>query len=181
MSNANTALFDTAYDAYFQKVTAYVVAKCSNIEDVKDIVQETFAELYRIIQRKGALYIKNAEAMVFRIAKCKLSDYYKSKKKDRILTPLLPSGEDGDYEIDLTPDIDIEEKYLNKETLREIFDYLKKKPLTVQKIFILYYYGDNTVKEIAEELSLTQSAVKHGLYRTIEEIRKVYQKEGGQK
>ncbi|NCA67260.1 MAG: hypothetical protein EOM87_04255 [Clostridia bacterium] len=60
----------------------------------------------------------------------------------------------------------------------QIWGIIKSMPTEIQRVFMLHYYLDKTIKEIAEELKLTESNVKHKLYRTILKIRTIYKKEG---
>ena len=48
-----TSCFNRVYDSTHKAVHAYMVAKCGNLEDVSDIFQETYLELYQFIQKKG--------------------------------------------------------------------------------------------------------------------------------
>ncbi len=179
MVDPNTALFNQAYDALYHKVTSYVIAKCSNITDVQDIVQEIFIELYRVIQARGAEYIKNTEALAMRIAKTKLYHYYKTKKRRTKEIPLYARTNEGkEYERAELCDIDIEERYLNTHTVREVWRIISQKPADVQKVFALYYYLDLQIGEIAKTLNISESAVKRRLYDTLKEIRNIYKKEG---
>lgn len=38
--------FNEIYDKTYKKILLYVLKRCSNIEDVSDILQETYAEIY---------------------------------------------------------------------------------------------------------------------------------------
>jgi len=172
------SFFNENYDALYYKVTSYVISKCNNICDVEDIVQEVFIEFYELISKKGEEYIINPEAMVIQIAKFKILKHYKVWEKLKIFTSLYKQNEDGeDYEVEQPENIDIPDFYINVETTSEIWKILMEKPQDVQKIFGLFYYCDNTIKEIAALLSISESLVKHKLYRTLEEIRGIYKKD----
>ena len=43
--------FDKYYYDTYQDILTFVVCNCSNIEDVKDIVQNTYLELYKKIKK----------------------------------------------------------------------------------------------------------------------------------
>lgn len=179
MVDLNKSFFNKTYDELYPKVTGYIIAKCNNIGDVEDISQEVFAELYNIIIKKGADYIENPEALAMQITKSKLFRHYKFFEKIKRLVPLVKTNDDGEeYETALCGDIDIEDSYINKETIYEVKEILNNKPLEIQKIFMLYYYSGRTIKGISEDLNASESFVKHKLYRTLEEIRVIYRKEG---
>jgi len=179
MVDPRNTYFNDIYDALYLKVKAYVIAKCSNLSDVEDIMQETFTEFYNLIVKKGISYTKNAEAMVMHIAKTKIYRHYTLREKLKNLIPLYNKNkEDEEYGINIASDINIEENFINEDTVREVWKYILSKARIIQKIFALYYYCDKSIKEISLELKISESNVKHKLYRTLEEIRCIYKKEG---
>lgn len=170
--------FNELYDALFYKITSFTVAKYNSLEAVEDIVQEAFLELYKILQKRGTSYIQNPEAMVMRIVKFKLFKHYSLLKALKNSVSIFKQNEEGEeYECQFAEDFDVEDKYINTQTIDEIWVHLSKKPIETQKIFTLYYYSGKTIKEIAGMLKKTESYVKHRLYRTLAEIRKIYKKE----
>lgn len=170
--------FNVTYDKMYSKVIAFVVARCSDINYVEDIVQDIFTEFYSLLCRKGLTYIKDEEAMIMRISKTKVYKYYSLKQKLKRFIPLTNKREEEE-ERDNSEIVyeDVEEKYINQYTLNEIWQIISSTPADVQKIFVLYFYADKKIKDIAEELHMTQSNVKHKLYRTLEKIRELYNKE----
>ena len=77
----------------------------------------------------------------------------------------------------LKDDIDIEKITSIKWDTEEVWRILKKKKVVVFQIFYLYYVLEFTLKEIAKHLNLTESNVKHYLYRTINELKEKYREE----
>lgn len=179
MEELTIAYFNSTYDEMYDKVLAYIVKKCNNLDYVEDIAQETFGEFYKLLESRGVKYIKNRNAIVFRIAKTKVFKYYSLRDKLKKIVPLKKTDKEGsEYDYIQVENYDIEDKIVNESLLKEIWSIIKSMPVTVQKVFVLHYYFDKTIKEVAEELNLTESNVKHKLYRTIEKIRNIY-KAGG--
>ena len=50
--------FEEIYNQTYDKTLKYIICKCSNIEDVNDLLQDTYVELYKILKRKR--YIEDA-------------------------------------------------------------------------------------------------------------------------
>lgn len=166
------------YDLYFDKVTYYVISKCERLCDVEDVVQEVFFEFYGIIEKKGAKYIKNAEALIIYLAKIKIQRFYIQLKKQKKQVPFFKENAGGEeYETFDIDNPDIEDIYVNNQTILEVWEILSERSPDIQKIFALYYYCGNTIKEISEIMEISQSMVKHKLYRTLEQIRKIYKKD----
>lgn len=159
--------FDEIYYETYQIVLKYIICNCSNIEDVKDIIQNTYLDLYKKIIDNTQ--INNIKSYTLTIAKNKLKDYYRFNYKQKFIS--LFSKQDN---IELTDKIpseeDIEKEIIKCEDIDRIWKYLSKKKAIISKIFYLYYYLDLSIKEISKELNITESNVKHYLYRTLKEL-----------
>ena len=175
MSNLSAASrFDEIYNNTRGALLALITAKCKRIDDVGDIFQDTYMELYRVLLKRGVGYVTNEKALVIRIAKRKIAKYYSLVERSRIFVSMTPVNEDGvefnvsgiDLDAFLTEDFTI-----NKILLETARDRINQKPEDIQKVFHLYYYIGLTIPEIAKELGLSESNVKHKLYRTLEELR----------
>ncbi|MCL1866054.1 MAG: sigma-70 family RNA polymerase sigma factor [Oscillospiraceae bacterium] len=173
--------FDEIYNFTYKSVVSLVTSKCGNTADIGDIVQDTYMELYRLLNRRGADYIQNEKAMTLKIAKRKLSKYYSLSQRFRNFVPLMSVNEEGeevplsDLESATSQTSSIEDFTINKMLIEEAWRVLEAKPQIIQKIFYLYYEGNLTIPEIAQTLSLTESGVKNKLYRTLKELRELLQ------
>ncbi len=180
--NVLEEVFNEIYNNTNQSTLAFITAKCCNLNDVNDIFQETYTEIYSTINKKGPNYIENAEAFTRKIAKQKLYHYYSAKERLKIQISNIQT-DINDEEVDLTDsiamDYSLEDEFLGKEQISEVANFLKEKDLLTRKIFHLFYSLDKQIPEIAELLSINQSTVKNKIYRTINEIRKNFKvKEG---
>ena len=176
------SLFNSIYDSTHKKVLGYITSKCGRIDDIRDIFQDTYMELYAVMARRGADYIKNKDAFVVRLAKNKIFRYYllQNRSKTEYRTSIFENENGDELEIDIAEiALSTEEIVCEKETINEVIDLLRSKPDIVRKIFYLFYYLDLTIPQIAKQLSLSESDVKNKLYRTIKEIRNLYQQKGG--
>ena len=177
MSNPNIASrFDDIYDSTYKAALAFVTAKCGRTADVSDILQETYMELYQLLNKRGADYVTNEKALVLKIAKRKIARYYSLAERLRIFVSMNATNEEGE-EIDFSeiePDAFLNEDFtINQAMLETIMQYIHTKPEDVQKVFYLMYDADLTIPEIAQTLSMSESGVKNKLYRTLKEIRKL--------
>lgn len=178
-------LFNKIYDDTYQACLIYVTCKCRNTQDISDILQETYLSIYRILAEKGTGYIQNPEAYVIRVAKTNLSKRYSFQDKLKNVIPLFGQKDhDEEYNLaDLKSDKfenSLESRVVHREILDQIWCYLKNKPQGIQKVFLLFYYADMTIVEIARVLKLNESTVKNRLYRTTREIREKFGQEGAQ-
>jgi len=173
-----TSRFNEIYEVTNKAVLSYVTAKCCNTSDIQDIVQDTYVELYQIIEKRGVDYIKNEKALCLRIARQKLSRYYSLVERLKMFVPITITNKDGEeveassFEADsfLTEDFAV-----NQILIEEVRRFIAQKPQDVKKVFYLFYDVGHTIPEIAQLLSMSESNVKHKLYRTLKELRTLLQ------
>ena len=162
------AVFQAIYDATQRQILIYLTAKCGDPADISDLFQETYAELYAVLCRRGPGYVENGEAFVKKLAKQQLHKHY-SRRALRQQIPLdaleqeLPA-----------PDSEIDDRLVTAELLRQVSGALKAQPPLTQKIFYLHYSLDLTLAETARELGVSESFVKNRLYRTIAALRREF-------
>lgn len=176
MTNHNTSnSFDKIYKETYRNVLKYVICNCSNLEDVKDIVQNVYFEVLKNIKKERDM--NNINAYIMGIARNKVKDYYRFKYKEKIVS--FFSKKDDSDSIDYIPsDLDIQKDFIKKEDLRFVWEFLKKKNIVIFKIFYLYYYDDMSIKDISKELNMNESNVKNYLYRTLKELKVVLESKG---
>jgi len=167
--------FDNLYNESYQSVLKYVVCNCSNIEDVKDIVQNIYLELLKILEKdnfydKGTTYIMG-------IAKNKVHEYYRFRYKVKIVS-LFSQKDDFQLLDSISDTVDLQKEFIQREDIQFIWHYLKKKKVIISKAFYLYYYTDMSIKNISKELHISESNVKHYLYRTLKELQSIMKKRG---
>lgn len=170
-------LFDEIYYATYSDVLKYVIVNCSNIEDVKDIIQNIYLDVLNKLRKNRILVNK---PYIMGIAKNKMKDYYRFSYKNKVVS-LFSSLKDHDG-IDLinTLDskIDIEKTLLKEEDIEFIWKYLKKQKAIISKIFYLYYYLEYSIKDIAKVLNISESNVKNFLYRTLDKLNALMKDKG---
>jgi RNA polymerase sigma-70 factor (ECF subfamily) len=175
MSNPNAASrFDEIYDSTKKAALAFITAKCGRTADINDIFQDTFLELYQLMNKRGAEYVTNEKALVLQIAKRRVAKYYSLAQRLKIFVSMTAINEDGE-EVELSEleaDTFLTEDFaVNKMLLETAQRFILQKPEDVKKVFYLFYNVGLTIPEIAKELSISESGVKNKLYRTLKELR----------
>ena len=175
ISHPDTAMrFDSIYDSTNREVLAFITAKCGRTADINDIFQETYMDLYSLLERRGVNYVTHEKALVMRIAKRKISKHYSLVDRLKVFASLTGADEE-DADTDLTEsiadDFSVEEFVINDILLENARKLIKTKPENVRKVFYLMYNVGLTIPEIAQKLSMSESNVKNKLYRTITELR----------
>lgn len=71
--------FQIIYENTYKTTLKYIICKCSNIDDVNDIIQETYIEFYKILKKNNK--INDKQAFIIGIARNKIMKYINNKSK----------------------------------------------------------------------------------------------------
>ena len=104
--------FDEIYDETYEFVLKFTIVKCKNIEDINDIIQETYLELLKILKKKNSLEVENIKKYIFGIENNIIKRYYKKVKKDSNI--ILNMYDEEDNNLEIKDDFDLEANIINK-------------------------------------------------------------------
>lgn len=171
MKAKENKIFNDIYSTTYKTTLRFFVLRCNKIEDINDLLQDTYLEIFKQIRKKKIQDIEEIQAYIIGIAKNILRKYYKNKYNI--------SSVQGEYieEIISDSDFDIELQFITKDNVEKIWNYVKNKNILIAKIFYCYYYLDMKLNDISEELQLNESTTKTYLYRTIKELKEVFYEE----
>lgn len=173
MNNVISA-FEQMYHATYDKVSFYVLTKCGKVPEVEDILQETYAELFQVLEDKGDMYILYPEAFVMQLAKGKIYRYYSEKERRGACSYVeVSDAENVGEKKHATHEEDWQDALVDKLTAEEVMAYLAEKDELTCEIFYQHYFQDKTLKEIAQSCGMKETTVKQRLYRTLQELRKM--------
>jgi RNA polymerase sigma-70 factor (ECF subfamily) len=177
MEKRTEDIFNEIYDAAAKKTLCYITAKCGSLSDIQDIFQETYTELYSVLCRKGADYVREPEAFVMRLAKVELHRHYTLAERMKIVFfSRAEDGEDEGTSVELadTGELSPEDAAEVEAAVSAVREYLRRKDDETRRIFYLHYYMDMTLRQIAEAMEVSESKVKHRLYGTLRELRELF-------
>ena len=77
--------FSEIYDKTYANTLRYVILHCNNIDDVKDIIQDTYLNFYKyLLKNKHKIEsIENIDNYIIGISKNTLKNYYYSRSKSQ--------------------------------------------------------------------------------------------------
>ena len=176
-SQSNLYKFNDIYDKTHLDLLKYVIIKCHNVSDTNDIIQETYLELWNIINKKK-LNNNNIKSYLISIANNKIKKHYTLLQKIRTISIYEKNDKDMEL-IDLLEDkINIENFVIQKDNWLTIWKYIKsKKNQDIPKVFYLYLL-ELSIKEISKELKKSESYIKNLIYRTLKELQEKFGKGG---
>ena len=169
--NDVTETFNTVYDATFRELMRYCLLKAP-LEDAHDLLQNTYAQFYRALQRKGSSAIRDPKAYLFTALKHELAGFYRSRAKRKEI-PLEAIENEPD-------NVSAEDLSLDFAAVDEILSRIKTEPESTQRMFLLYYGYGMKLGDIAKEMGTTDSAVKSRLVRVRKKLRTTFGEESVQ-
>lgn len=152
--------FKEIYEKYHVKVYFFTNRYTKQQADTEDIVQNVFIHLWQYRNNIAADSIM--DALLFRASKQEISKWYKKQGK----FPLLPADglrEDIDVEYESDEDIALQ--------LEKLIVLLGQIPEKRKKIFTLHKFEQRSYKEIADEMSMTPTAVAKQISKTLQYLR----------
>lgn len=100
--------FDQIYAETYKLAASLVTVRCRQTADVGDIVQEIYLEVYKILKKHGAEYIRDPEALIRTLVKQKLFRHYRTLSRLRE-TSLEPMEDGNDIELADIESMSVEE------------------------------------------------------------------------
>ena len=161
--------FEEIYEKTYNGVLKFAIVKCNNIEDINDIIQDTYLELLKIIKKKKVLEIENVYSYIFGIENNIIKRHFYKKKKDNVV---LFYDNENNLNKNIEDNFDLESNIINKNNVEKVWDYLKERDLITTKTFYLYFALGLKISEISKELEVGESNIKNRIYRTLKEIKK---------
>ena len=168
--------FEEIYLKTYRNLIRYIVCHSRDIEDVNDVLQETYLEFYLIWERKSVKE-ERLSAFLKGIAKNKIKKHYGRFYKIKTYSLFSKNEREIEWIDTISDDFDTLDFVMNEELAKQIWKYVKTKKEKAIKIFYLYYNEEFTIKEIAQELNLKESSVKSILYRTLKELQETFREE----
>lgn len=176
-SQLNLYKFNEIYDETHNYLLKYVIIKCHNINDVNDIIQETYLEFWNILNKKELSNI-NIKSYLIGIANNKIKKHYSLLQKIKTIS-LFEKDNDIELIDTIESGINIEELVIKSDDWNMIWEYIKlKKNQDIPKVFYLYYKLELSIKDISLKLDVSESYIKNLIYRTLRELQNNFGNEG---
>lgn len=140
--------FELIYNETYNKTLKYIICKCNKLEDVNDIIQDTYVELYKNLKRKNKLEIEKIDDYIIGITKNILKKYYKNKKQNLYML----KNEINEELTYLKDDFDLEASIITKENVRRSMELYRIKRRSYSKniftILLIWHENIRNIKRI---------------------------------
>ena len=160
--------FESLYNDLFPGLYGYIRARIANTQDAEDIVSDVILTMIRKLEDFHWQHNGSFPAWVFRIARNKLTDFYRAKGEatldidDIALADFSPAPE---------------HLVLQKSEAVSLSRQIKKLSPRKQEVLALRYFGGLRNKEIAEILNVNERTVSSYLKRALTEMQEELESE----
>lgn len=159
--------FFEIYEETYPIVLRYVVSKTDNISNISDIIQNVYLNFYKVYKKKNN-YINNSRYFIIDIAKKEIFKYYHSKEKFKDIFSDVDFSKLENF-VKSPEQIDMD--FINKYNREMVWSEVTKMDLLTQKILVLHYLDELSIKDVAVVLSANENTVKTRIYRAITELK----------
>lgn len=168
-NNRSEKVFTEIEDKYGKRCRKIAGSILADRRDAEECINTAYLSLWNSIPPKQP---KSLCGYLFSaVRNTAINTYNKIKQRSREalydeLDTILPTGGS------------VEEEYDASETARLINDYLLKGSKTSAKTFVLRYYFNMSVAEVAEAMAMSENAVKSRLSRTRKGLKEYLEEKG---
>ncbi|HWY78834.1 MAG TPA: RNA polymerase sigma factor [Candidatus Sulfotelmatobacter sp.] len=171
--------FGKLYDAYYPKISNYLLHRLQRSDVAADITSEVF---FKGMTKLHTFSWRNISFLswLYKIANNEIKMYY--RKKERKFFSLEFLFEHSYFEIPDTTNIEeeyiaVEEELSRNVQFRDIQKQLIKLPLLYQEILVLRYFEEKNLNEISEITGKNLNTIKSLLSRGKDKLRKKMEEE----
>lgn len=164
-------IFSQTYKQTFDEAYGYILAMTGDAKAAPTLLRNSYTELYRLL-RKTKKPIDNLRTALFKIVRQKLVEYNETTDIAEPSRPDRIKKYNDFIENELNAELPPPK---NKDELLALLDsaleLVSQKPPLLRRTFLLYYLYDFSIKQIAQELKLTEMTVGNYIYEITKEIR----------
>jgi len=160
----NKMAFSILFDRYSDILFRFIQKRIESIPDVEDIIQEVFISMWN---RRSKIEVADSiYPYLFKAAKYEMIDWLiKSEKRNHHLDYLEINKDQ--YLIGNTS----EDELIAKELARLLENELSRMPDTMRSVFRLSRSEDMSIKDIANQLSLSEQTVKNNVSMALNRLK----------
>lgn len=163
VSQGDEKAFSSLYDIFYPELTRHVLSKIKDQSVAEDILHDLFLSLWK--NRASILEIESIPAYLYSAVRYLiLAQYRKQKIKELAISDM------GELDI-IQEDVSIEDRLYYRYILDEVQKEIENLPEKCKEVFKLSREQYLSIKEIAEELTISESTVKKHINKALNHLR----------
>lgn len=166
VKNKDRKAFIEAYDLYTDEIFRFVFFKVGSREEAEDITSSVFLKTWNHIQNNTVTDSKTLRALIYKIARNTVIDYYRENSKKNVLT------EDEFIENDIEDER--QDILKNAEVLSDmsiVEQGLSELKDEYREVIILRFVEELSISEIADVLKKTKGNVRILTFRALKALK----------
>lgn len=157
----DASAYGELYDGFYERIHRYITFKIPHFEDVDELTSEVFLRGW---EYATASKVENFNALLYRIARNLIADYYRSKKV---------TGRIEEAEGMVQTGRSLEEAVMIKEEFRLLMQKLNKLKDEYRDVLVMRFLDEMSIAEIAEALEKTSNTVRVTLHRAKKALQEI--------
>lgn len=156
--------FKEIYQIFSDKIYRFIFFRLPDENDAKDLLQDTFLNLWNYLTTKKDKQIENLQAFIYKIAKNLIAGYYQQRKQKIDLDKV--AYKIGEEDESMIKEVDIE---IRIKKVRQQLTILNNSQ--DREIIELKYLDELSHKEIAKILDKSEENVRVILHRAMKKLK----------
>jgi len=166
----NAQAFNQLVRLYQDGIFRMVFYRTRSRSDTEDITQDVFLKAYRSLS--GLRDVDRFRSWLTRIAVNKVRDHYRKKRVMGLFKDISDDDLETRTEGGPGENQDAVDRLMRQEFWRNVGSMIKKLSPMEQEVFLLRFFDQHNIREIAEILRKSESTVKTHLYRSLEKFKR---------
>jgi len=166
LKNDNKEAFIEAYDLYVNEIYRFVFFKVGSKEEAEDITSAIFLKTWNYIQETEKLIEKTLKALLYKIARTTIIDYYR-KKSNQINFSI--DNEENKFDI-VDEKQNIEENFQIKHDIDFVQAKLQELKDEYREIILMRYINELSIEEIADQLGKSKGNIRVLTHRALKAL-----------
>lgn len=163
IASGDKEAFGQLYDFYAPRIFRFIRLKVGSQALAEDLSSESFLRIWEYLQREEKEVEESFQALLYKIARNLITDYYKRKSSQELLI-------DDDFGEFLAKQ-PARDEIASKESAEEIHKALVMIKEEYQNVIIWYYIDDISVSEIAKIMEKSQGAIRVLIHRALKALK----------
>ncbi len=175
-AKVNREAFGLLYDAYYAKIFGYVQRRTADVFKAQEITSDVFCRALENIKRyewRGIPF----SAWLYRIAANEIVNHYRRENRNNHHVNLYIRN-DNDFPDPLKLELSqAQDEMKTFENYLDLYRGISRLPSKYQEVIMLKFFEELQFNEIAQIMQKSESTVKTQLYRGLERLKRILNKE----
>jgi RNA polymerase sigma-70 factor (ECF subfamily) len=156
------AAFEKVYNLYSAELIAFAAKRLESLAEAKDILHDVFVDLWT--RRETLRITTSLRAYLYSMVRYKVIDHIRKNVRREYYTQMVRS-------LESRTDNSTLEQILYEDMTAIVESEIDKLPEKTREVFLMSRYQHKTVREIAEQMQVSEQTVKNQLSTALRRLR----------